>query len=611
MTLISPRKVLVGLVGAGLLTAGGIAAPSVASGTASAPQVVASSQSAGWTAFAWGRNTWGQLGLGTTGASEPNAVGVLPGANSSGQWWSLGTGGRFSCGIAPDASLYCWGSGSGGALGGGSTADDSLPAPVALGQSSGQWTFVDGGWNFNCGLGISGDAYCWGAGSDGQLGNGGTSDDSVPLAVLRGDKPAGAPWSQLSVGYGNVCALAASLAYCWGSNAAGELGVGTRTDVSVPTAVLPGANASGQWTSISAGSLNSCGVSPAGAAYCWGGNSSGQLGNGTVGTTDDSTPVLVDFPGLWTKVEAGEGFSCGISTQAELYCWGANNFGQLGNGTSGTTDDSLPIKVPTLSGVTDVALGQEFACATTTDRIYCWGNNDYGQVGNGNIGGIVTSPFNVVSGSFFGVPQELSVGNYHATVLMGVPIPDPPAPIPADPASPPRLVQAMPGDQSASVSWSIPESAGSFPITHYQVVSSPGGRTCLTSLLTCEVGGLSNGTGYTFTVKALTGAGWSAASLPSNVITPVATPKRTITITGSRDGKRIEVKGTTTGFGLGGTLRPWLRFPGQSEFTEGSATILVSTDGTFEWSRRTGKRVSVYVATPDESVRSNRVTIPV
>ena len=80
-------------------------------------------------------------------------------------------------------------------------------------------------------------------------------------------------------------------------------------------------------------------------------------------------------------------------------------------------------------------------------------------------------------------------------------------------------------------------------------------------------------------------------------------------ITGSRDGKRIEVSGRTTGFGMGGMLRPWTRFPGQSTYSEGAATIFVSEDGTFEWGRKTGKRVSVYVQTPDGSLRSNTVTI--
>ena len=129
------------------------------------------------------------------------------------------------------------------------------------------------------------------------------------------------------------------------------------------------------------------------------------------------------------------------------------------------------------------------------------------------------------------------------------------------------------------------------------------------SALECEVVGLTNGTAYTFAVKALTGAGWSAASEPSNAVVPRESAGPSIVIMGSRDEKRIEVTGTTTGFGMGAILNPWVRLAGQSAYAQGSAQVLVSTDGTFAWSRKTGKKVSVYMQTPDASVRSNTVTI--
>ena len=182
-------------------------------------------------------------------------------------------------------------------------------------------------------------------------------------------------------------------------------------------------------------------------------------------------------------------------------------------------------------------------------------------------------------------------------------------PVPPTPASAPRDVQAVAGVASASVSWTAPESSGSFPVTTYLVKAAPGGRTCMTQNLTCTVPDLANGTPYTFTVSALTGAGWSVESVSSNVVVPRASAGPSIVITGSRDGRRIEVSGSTTGFGMGGVLNPWVRLAGQSAYTRGAAQVLVSMDGTFTWGRTTGKKASVYMETPDGSVRSNAVTI--
>jgi hypothetical protein len=190
------------------------------------------------------------------------------------------------------------------------------------------------------------------------------------------------------------------------------------------------------------------------------------------------------------------------------------------------------------------------------------------------------------------------------------PAPSPEVPTPIPPTSP-LAVTAIGGDRTAEVSWGEPASSGSYPVSHYMATSSLGGRTCLVAApaLSCEVGGLTNGTAYTFTVKALTGAGWSPASQASNVVVPRADAGPLVVITGARDGRSITVSGTSTGLGMGAILNPWVRLAGQSSFTEGSASILVSMDGTFEWSRRSGKRVSVYVEMRDSSVRSNTVTI--
>ena len=189
----------------------------------------------------------------------------------------------------------------------------------------------------------------------------------------------------------------------------------------------------------------------------------------------------------------------------------------------------------------------------------------------------------------------------------------PPTPSPEPvPAAAPRDVTAVAGNGSASVSWAFPASSGSYPVSYYLATSTPGAHTCLVAApaLTCDVRGLTNGTAYTFAVKALTGAGWSASSESSDAVVPRPSAGPSIVITGSRDGKRIEVTGSTTGFGMGGILDPWVRLAGQSAYAKGSAQVLVSMDGTFEWSRTTAKKVSVYMQTPDGSVKSNTVAIP-
>lgn len=198
--------------------------------------------------------------------------------------------------------------------------------------------------------------------------------------------------------------------------------------------------------------------------------------------------------------------------------------------------------------------------------------------------------------------------------IMRLNAPAPTPPVPPVPASAPIDVVAQPGATSANVTWQPPASSGSFPVSTYQVEAAPGGRVCLAAELSCDVTRLLNGTSYTFRVRALTGAGWGPWSAFSNAVTPRPEETASILISGTRAEVRgrpgIVVTGSTEGFGMGAILRPWVRLPGQPNFTMGSAQILVDTSGQFTWQRRTGERATVFVETPDASVRSNRVTIP-
>ncbi len=216
------------------------------------------------------------------------------------------------------------------------------------------------------------------------------------------------------------------------------------------------------------------------------------------------------------------------------------------------------------------------------------------------------------------IPGGLSAGSHAITVdavggraTTAYVVSGSPTPPPVFPPGTPTSVLAVAGDASAAVSWVAPLDSGSYPISHSQVTSAPGGKICLVSApaLTCEVTGLANGTSYSFEVRALNGAGWGAWSASSNAVTPSASAAKSIVITGSRDAsdsRYVRVSGTTTDL-IGEQVTPWVRLPGQTTFTAGTGVRTVAADGTFEWSRATGKRVHVYFT--HGSVKSNTVVI--
>ena len=329
-------------------------------------------------AYCWGANWAGQVGDGTGGPDRTIPVAVtMPG----GVTFTSVTGGAYhSCGLATTGAAYCWGANWNSQLGDSTTTNRT--APVAVTMPGGvTFTSLAPGVNHSCALATTGAAYCWGYNVDGRLGDGTTTDRTMPVAVTM---PGGVTFESVASGEWHSCALAPTgAAYCWGRSVQGQLGDGPLTDRRTPSAVtMPGGVT---FSAIATGDFHSCGLATTGAAYCWGSNIEGQLGDGTV--TDRTTPVAIVMPGgvTFTAIAAGDNHTCGLATtSAVAYCWGKNSAGQLGDGT--TTDRTTPVAVSMPGGVTFTSLagGYFHSCGlATTGAAYCWGDNSLGQLGDG------------------------------------------------------------------------------------------------------------------------------------------------------------------------------------------------------------------------------------
>lgn len=217
-------------------------------------------------------------------------------------------------------------------------------------------------------------AYCWGANEFGALGDGTTTYLQLfPTLTSGGIRFVGA----IDAGRSHTCALTATgSAWCWGGNASGQIGDGTGTMRFIPTQVSGGIT----FASITTGDEHTCGITTAGAAYCWGRNSRGQLGDGT--TTTRLAPVLVTGGLIFTAISAGVTHTCGITTTHVAYCWGENDVGQFGDGTS--TNSSTPMPVSGGLSFVGISAGEWYTCATTAGgAAYCWGANYTGNLGDG------------------------------------------------------------------------------------------------------------------------------------------------------------------------------------------------------------------------------------
>ncbi len=335
--------------------------------------------------------TFGDLAINKTGNGytlSATATGLIQATSNSFDMFlhfvSVSGGGgfaQFSCGVTTSGAVYCWGTGGQGQLGNGGTATSNIPVPVTLPAGVTFASVTAGGFGTTsghaCALTSAGAAYCWGTGANGRLGNGGTANSSVPVAVTM---PTGVTFTGVSAGEAHTCALSTTGGgFCWGLGANGRLGAGT-ADASTPQPVSGGL----LFSSISAGGSHSCGVRVDGLVFCWGLGQSGQRGSGgTIGSIADAvSPEQIASGSVFLSVSGGDNHTCAVASDGSASCWGLGTSGQLGNNT--TTSISTPSPVSGGLKFGTVSAGGRTTCAlSTAGAAICWGEGSNSQLGNG------------------------------------------------------------------------------------------------------------------------------------------------------------------------------------------------------------------------------------
>lgn len=328
-------------------------------------------------AYCWGNNDKGQLGDGTiTQHTAPVAVSMPTGVT----FVSLMSGGAHTCALTSAGMAYCWGDNNYGQLGDGTTVQRNTPVAISM-PTGVTFASLSAGWDNTCALTVAGVAYCWGDNNYGVLGNGTFTDSRTPVRVSM---PANVIVASLSVGEHHACARSSvGAAYCWGGNLNGQLGNGTTSAImNLPVVVNRPTGVT--FTSLSTGKDHTCARTSTGAAYCWGYNWAGQLGDGT--TTQRTQPMAVKRPTgvTFASISAGGAHTCALTSAGVAYCWGDNEDGQLGDNT--TTQRNTPVVVSRPASVTFASLsaGGLHTCArTSAGAAYCWGYNYFGQLGDG------------------------------------------------------------------------------------------------------------------------------------------------------------------------------------------------------------------------------------
>ena len=332
------------------------------------------------TIHCWGSNGSGQLGI---GSAEPSSLVPVPLAAPEGvRFTAVAAGKLHTCALDEEGLAWCWGYNDSGQLGIYDVQVTHATAPLAVLMPDGtRFSALSARNDTTCALDLFGRAWCWGVNYYGQLG-GGTIGGTLglPSEVIM---PAVGDFASLSVGAFHVCALGQDgQAFCWGLNDAGQLGTGSTVISEAPAMVSTGL----RFTAIATGGSHSCATRAEGGVFCWGRNDFGQLGND--GHVDQTSPVAVTMPLDTTFVRLGLGAtaSCAVDADDQVWCWGGDFNGVLGNGAANDSPTPSPVVMPDDHGFSTVFCHFYTCCATGAGgSVWCWGANSGGQLGIGTL----------------------------------------------------------------------------------------------------------------------------------------------------------------------------------------------------------------------------------
>ena len=344
----------------------------------------------------WGHGHQGQIGDGWSGDRE-NATFVLLGADGGGVYASShGSFGQHTIAVMLDGSMQAWGHDGWGQLGHGHYGGQHNSPKQVLMPAGRTALHAETSMQTSCAVMDDQSLWCWGRNDPfGQVGNNNTtaSEVSSPMHIPI---PNNQNVIALSGGTNFWCIILEDRSgMCWGSNTNGQLGNGVSTGHGAnaswsnpapePITILP---QNRSLAAISTGQLHVCAILDNGSVVCWGGNHHGQIGNGTYGDDGDSavtTPQYVSLPAGRTAISIDSGFyhNCAILDDHSTWCWGRNNHGQLGDGTTTNSSTPIEISVPGLE-FASISAGAYHTCAVATNAsVWCWGQHDNGQLGLG------------------------------------------------------------------------------------------------------------------------------------------------------------------------------------------------------------------------------------